>query len=473
MKLDRRNLLLGSAASLLAEIAAPVWSAEGVFTPEQFGAKGDGQANDTRSFSRMAAALSARGGGVIALCKTTYLVGRQSRLIGGPNGYLYEPDPILDFADLNGPLTIMGNGAALKSAAGLRYGTFHAETGQKSAHQMPYFHGGELATPYRAMIRISGSSGQIEIRDLELDGNIDALKIGGQYGDTGWQIPAVGIFLQNNSGNERVINVWSHHHAQDGIQINGVDGFRPSRATTLLENVRCEYNGRQGVSLVGGRRIRFRNCRFNHTGKAALASAPGAGVDIEAEGGKRIEDVSFDNCEFSNNTGAGLVADSGDSEGVSFANCTFIGTTNWSAWPNKPGCRFTDCHFVGALVHAYGDKNRERAAQFRRCIFRDDPELTPTGQVYGGENTDRPIADLSGNENVLFHQCQFTLTHNCVLPWSIDVIFSDCTFSQRSRRQSYPRGTFIGQNTIAGNSDLYGSKILGNLTHNGVAAPRT
>ena len=473
MQVNRRDLLLGSAVSFVLLAGSPAWPAAGALTPEMFGAKGDGRTNDTAAFARMAAVLSAQGGGVVELRKTTYIVGVQTRAPLKPTGYLYEPDPILVFAGLKGPLSIIGNGARLKAAAGLKYGTFDAVTGEKSTHLMPYIHGGELATPYRAMILISNCSGPIEIRDLELDGNIEALQIGGPYGDTGWQIPAVGIFLRENSGNERISNVYSHHHAQDGVQISGVDYVRSLLALTTFENVSCEYNARQGISLVGGRGYRFRNCKFNHTGKAMISSAPGAGVDMEAEGGKRIRDISFDDCEFSDNAGAGLVADTGDSEGAKFDRCTFIGTTNWSAWPNKPDFRFADCNFVGALVHPYGDKDPALAAQFRRCSFRDDPALSPTGQVYGGVNGDHPIADMPGNQNVLFDQCSFILTHDAVLPWSVDVIYSNSTLSQRSSKMSFPRGTYIGQNTLRGNTDLYGSRIVGNLTRNGVAAPKS
>ena len=472
MQIERRQLLFSAAACAWVIDAAPAWSTAGALTPERFGAKGDGITNDTDAFARMATALSVQGGGEIALRKVTYIVGRQIRGSAERTGYSFEPAPILEFFGLSGTLVIRGHGARIKAADGLRYGTFDPVTGHKTTHQMPYVRGGELATPYRAMIQIKSCAGPIEISDLELDGNLRALKIGGQYGDTGWQIPAVGIFLQDNLGSERISRVYSHHHAQDGIQIDGVDQDRGLLAASYVENVRCEYNGRQGVSLVGGRRYFFSDCKFNHTGKANIASAPGAGVDIEAERRKKIRNVSFVRCEFSNNSGAGMVADSGDSEEVSFARCTFVGTTNWSVWPDKPFFRFTDCTFVGAFVHAFGDKNPERATQFRRCTFRDDPSLSPTKEVYGGENTDRPIADLPGNENVLFHQCYFLLTHNSVLPWSVNVIYSDCILSQRASRESYPRGTYIGRNTITGRSVLYSSNIVGDLIYNGRSISR-
>jgi len=467
MQINRRDLL-GGAAFGLSFIAAPAWAAAGVFTPEQFGAKGDGITNDTNAFARMAAAVSAQGGGEIVFRRATYIVGRQLRGHAERTGYSFEPAKILEFVGLSGPLTIHGNGARLRSTRGLRYGTFEPVSGSKTTHRMPYFGSGDLATPYRAMILIKHCAGPVEISDLELDGNLSALQIGGQFGDTGWQIPAVGIMLQENAGAEKISRVYSHHHAQDGIQIDGLDRIRGSMVATIFKDVRCEYNARQGVSLVGGRGYLFKRCQFNHTGKANITSNPGAGVDIEAEGGKKIRDVSFVSCEFANNSGCGLVADTGDSEGASFNGCTFVGTTSWSAWPNKPRFRFSGCTFVGALVHAFGDKSPERATQFRHCTFRDDPTLSPTKEIFGGENPDRPIADLPGNENVLFHRCRFLLTANSVLPWSVNVTYSDCTLSQRSSRVSYPRGTYIGRNTLMARSDLYSSNIIGELIHNGM-----
>jgi hypothetical protein len=198
-------------------------------------------------------------------------------------------------------------------------------------------------------------------------------------------------------------------------------------------------------------------------------------VDIEAEGGKTNRDFTFTDCEFSNNVGVGLVADQGDSSHVSFKSCTFIGTTSWSAWPRMPNFQFERCNFVGPIVNAFGDPaDPRRATKFLDCIFRDDPALSPTGKVYIGQNSDGPIADLSGNPNVLFSRCSFLLTHAHVLPWTTNVVlFSDCTMKQRSSKTAYPRGTFLGTNSIVGNVDLYSAKVMGNLTVNGARIPRT
>lgn len=468
MIIQRRDLLAGSAATTLLAAHRPLLAQSAPITPEQFGAAGDGRTNDTAAFARMAAFVNQRGGGEIALRRTTHIVG--AHLPVPEAGYAFPPAKVMDFIGCTRPLTIRGNGARIRSASGLRYGTFDPRSGQPTRHPMPYIQGGELATPYRAMVVVENCAGPVEISDLELDGNLAGLRIGGQYGDTGWQIPASGIWLINNLGSERLLRISSHHHAQDGVYIDG----SPARAGAgLLQDVTSEYNGRQGCSLVGGRNYSFERCRFNHTGKAGLESPPRSGLDIEAEGGKTIRNLRFVACEFSNNMSTGIVADNGDSEGAVFERCRFIGTTGWAAWPKKPRFRFLACEFVGAIVHAFGDKDPDRAAQFHDCLFRDDPALSPTGEVYNAAASS-PIADLPNNPNVLFNRCRFLLTHRLVLPWTTNVVtFADCVMSQAAAKQSYPRGTFIGRNRIDGNVGLYSARIRGELIVNGKLVPPT
>ena len=417
----------------------------------------------------MAAFVQRAGGGEIVLRKATYIVGRQSPTPGSNSGYAFEPGNILEFVGLRGPLIIRGSGATLKCAPGLRYGTFSPVTGRPTRNALPYTRGGELATPYRAMIRVENCSGTIDISDLELDGNLQSLWIGGEYGDVGHQIPAVGIHLGNNRGRERLARINSHHHALDGVIIDGLDA---DGADGLLDQVACEHNGRQGCSVVGGRNYRFQRCRFNFTGKSGIHSPPGAGLDIEAEAGKAVRDLSFADCEFVGNTGAGMVADSGNSAGVDFTRCKFVGTTNWSAWPSKPGFRFTECTFVGAVVRAFASENPRDATQFTRCIFTDDPALAPGGRVYGGDGA-VPMIDLGGSymagKNVAFRDCRFIMVAGGKLPWGVGSIYENVTMVQASKAPAYPRGIFRGRNTIRGPVDLYSSRIEGSLLVNGRA----
>ncbi len=370
------------------------------------------------------------------------------------------------FRGCSKPLAIIGNGARLRCADGLRFGTFDRSTGQPTSHAMPYYSLGELASPYISMISAENCSGGVDISNLELDGNLAGLLIGGPFGDTGWQIPAAGLRLLNNRCSEQLTQIYSHHHALDGIYI---DGVAERNSASMVQDVVSEYNVRQGCSLTGGRNYSFANCHFNHTGRAGLESAPAAGLDIEAAV-KPIRNLSFSGCEFANNTGVGMVADSGDTDGATFDKCRFVGTTVWSAWPLKPHFRFTNCQFVGAVVHAFTDPDPDRAAQFSNCSFLDDPALSPTGQVYGPS---QPIVNLAASVNVLFDGCRFDLKFESVLPWSWNAHYNNCTMSQVSTVLAHPKGTYTGVCRIDGNVELYGAIILGDLTVNGQVVPRT
>jgi hypothetical protein len=466
MNTPRRSFLAGGAAAAsLAALPGRILAQERIFTPEQFGAKGDGVTNDSHALARLAEAVNAAGGGTIAFRKTTYLVGAQGRVPTPGALYSWGPEKLLELKGCSKPLLIRGNGARLRCAGGLRYGTFDA-AGQRTDHPMPYT-GPGVASPYWAMIRVTGCSGPVEISDFELDGNLPNLAIGGPYGDTGYQIPASGILLIDNSSDEVIRNVYTHHHGQDGLIIDGVDRVLSPAPRRLISGLRSEYNGRQGCSITGGRGYAFEKCRFAHTGRSKVGSAPGAGVDIEAEGGKKNRDFRFTDCEFVDNLGCGMVADSGDSEGASFTRCTFVGTTAWSAWPFKPRFRFQSCRFVGAMVRAYGDTDPERAAHFTDCAWFDDPKMSPTGAVYMGGKTNYPIADLSSAVNVRFTRCSFNLTHNGLLPWSWYAIYQDCRMSQKAPVSANPKGKYLGTSVISGAVDLYGTNVIGVVTVNG------
>lgn len=431
-----------------------------VFTPEMFGAKGDGRTNDTAAFQALGKAVGAAGGGTIRLRAVTYRVGDQRRLSKALNGYIYSPGEILAIRGCRGPLRIVGNGARLRCAPGLRYGVFD-DAGVRLDRPMPNLDPIGRASPYDHMVLVENCSGGVEITGLELDGNSGAAILGGRYGDLGWQLPAYGLLLEDNAGAEIVRDVHSHHHLLDGIMVR--NRVRPTSTTRLFERVRCEYNGRQGLSFTAGAGYRFVRCIFAHTGRGPLSSAPAAGVDIEAEAGP-IRNLAFEDCRFVDNVGAGMVADSGDTVGATFARCDFIGTTNVSAWPHKPRFVFTQCRFAGPVLACYSTDDAPLATRFERCIFTDDPALSPTGKVFA----EGPIADLSTGTNVRFDACTFTVGHGAALPWSWKAIYANCTMRQARGPQGYPRGLWLGDSTIVGNVDLASSKISGSVTINGV-----
>lgn len=457
MALSRRELIAcGAAGVFCGQAPAPAM----IFRPEDFGARGDGTNNDTSAFQRLARALNRRGGGTLLLGSgRTYVVGAQSFGEGG-----WQAQPILEFKGLAGPLTIIGSGARLLAQPGLRFGTFDRQSGKPVHHPLPYLNHSDLASAYFGMILVRDCAGSVHVRDLELDGNMAALRIGGGFGDTGWQIPATGLLLIGNRAAEIVENVHTHHHAQDGAMFIG-DPARKGRGR--VRGLVSRSNGRQGLSITAGRGYDLADCEFSHNARSLVKSAPAAGVDVEAETSP-IRDINFSKCRFIDNGGCGFVADSGDSRNLGFTDCLFVGTTSWSAWPNKPGCRFAGCTFVGSVVHAFADSDPARAARFTRCTFTDDPKLSPTRKVYTETG---PIVNLAQSDNVLFDRCTFRLVGSGLLPWSWKAIYRDCVMSQRSRRVGMPKGRYLGRTTISGPVDLYGSMIQGTVILNGKRVP--
>ncbi|RST31237.1 hypothetical protein HMF7854_10615 [Sphingomonas ginkgonis] len=464
---NRRELIEGSvavAAIGLAAARAPAAPASGlVHRPEAFGARGDGRHNDTAAFHQLSRAVADAGGGTILLARgRTYVVGSQTpRADGSLTG-----ESIIALEGLRRPLAVVGNGARLLAEPGLKFGRFDA-AGQRLDLPMPNTEIKGVAWPYQGMIDIRGCHAPVLVSDLVLDGNLPALRIGGQHGDIGWQIPGSGVFLSGNLAGEQLIGITSRHHGQDGIMVNA-PAARQGR--TRLERVRCFENGRQGLSIIGGHGYDLVDCEFARSARGPVSSPPGAGVDIEAEG-EPVRDLHFVRCRFVDNVGIGMVADSGDSADARFDECLFVGTSTWSAWPRKPGFRFNRCTFAGAVVQCHSDRtDPAKAVQFADCLFTDDPKLAGGQPVYLADPKGGTIVDTGGggSHNLLFRRCRFALTHNGILPWSWNATYEDCTMRQALAQTNHSKGRFLGTTRMdAPNPDIYGSLVLGTLIVNG------
>ena len=360
------------------------------------GAKGDGVSNDTGAFQKAARMLQEAGGGTLRIEAGIYIVGRQGHEEGAYP--YYRREPIFVVRDVNGLLIEGAEGAVIRLADGLRYGSFDKDTGEPIEPNMPFLDR-DCHVSASVMFDIARSRNVI-LRNLELDGNRGRLILGGQWGDTGWQLAAGGIHLFG-CRDVLVENVRTHHHGQDGIMI-GFAGLRESDPPTphVLLNVISEYNGRQGLSWVGGRGLTAVRCRFNHTQRGGFGSAPGAGVDIEAED-SICRDGLFVGCEFVNNGGCGLAADTGDGGYSRFEDCLFWGTTNWAMWNTRPGMVFENCRFYGSVVHSYGSAERpELATRYKGCHFEDVEHPR-----YGVYRSYLLINHDNARPNVLFEDC--------------------------------------------------------------------
>lgn len=444
---SRREVIAGGIglAAAAAVQHVPALAQATTIHVAQFGAKGDGVTNDTDAIHAASKAIERMGGGTLVFDEKTYIIGKQRPGILSA-GWAFEPGAVIDIRGCRSKVRIVGNGAVLRCAPGLRYGTFDRRSGRRTQNKLPFTDARELASPYRAAIWLQENSAGLEVTGFEIDGQINRAIIGGRWGDTGWQINHCGLWIYNNRGPHLIRDIYAHHHGQDGLVLFTEILSESSPAVPMrVENFRAEYNGRQGISLTGGKGVVIHNCKLSRTGRnGVVASNPGAGLDIEAEL-SLVRDVTVTDCEFVDNHGQGMVADTGNSEGIVFRNCTFVGTTNYAAWPNKPRIRFYDCTFVGAVVRCFEDPaGTDKATQFVNCRFTDDPALSPTGEVGGWR------IDLGGSGGgTLFDRCSFIYRHTMQLPYSPPTVrYRDCTMVQRSSDASYPFGRYMGTTRI-------------------------
>ena len=402
---------------------------------KSFGAKGDGKTNDTEAFSKATTFFNDRGGnGTLFIPKGIYIVGKQIFSNGDVSKYAYTGVDILDFKNIKN-LVIQGErGAIIKYADNLKLGSFDPVTGK-------IFNEND---PARPVIKYAGVIGNcialtdcsnISVKTLVLDGNNKHIIFGGRYDDKGIQLTHIGIFIKN-CRSIFIDNINASYFGLDGIEVSNIASPEPDNIQ--ISNAVFEYNCRQGLSWVGGNYLSAKYCQFNHTGKIAYFSPPGAGVDIEAEVGA-ISNGIFDNCQFIDNTGCGMVTGGGKASNCNFTNCTFWGITNWSIWVTAPSFNFNSCKIYGSIVHGFNAVNATDATRYINCLFEDKPynDKPPYGKF---------IIECDGPRKILFDSCTFT-THTTQVAW-----LNTGEASNESERATIRNSHFIINKTVNGNA---------------------
>ncbi len=406
---------------------------------KDFGAVGDGRTNDQAAFQKAATFFNERaktpagaGRAVLHLPPGTYLVG--------------EPGPatVPDVLALRGcrNLSIVGADSAtteIRYADGIYYGTFAPATHLPYEGPTAFFTANGYALHGGTTINLQNCD-NVEVANLRLNGNSPHLVVGGHWGDTGIQLPFDGIFV-DNSRRVRLRKLVVHHYGRDGVQVlnrlaKSVDDL--AKEGIVLESSRFDYNGRQGLSVTGVNGLRATNCSFSHTGRVVipalnkpLYSNPGAGIDIEPEGGYAAN-VRLERCRLVDNAGQALVSDRYGSgplttKNIVVSNCLLWGVSNWSAWVRQTDFLFENCRIYGAFVT--GCALAKYATRFVGCTFEDRP--------YRGEPAYGQHLVYSNQEAraMNFTKCRFVSIRNYLLltvPAAADTTsrfqVRDCTF---------------------------------------------
>ncbi|MFD1871449.1 right-handed parallel beta-helix repeat-containing protein [Hymenobacter bucti] len=386
---------------------------------KDFGALGDGRTNDQAAFAKAADFFNQRaktpagaGRAVLHLPAGVYRVGQP-----GPGSL----GNLMAFVNCRN-LSILGADSAtteIRYADSLRYGAFDPATHAVYESPKAFFTDWSWGVGGGTALVLQGCD-NVQVANLTLNGNSAHLLVGGHWGDTGIQLSFDGVFV-SDSRRVRLSKLAVHHFGRDGIQVlnhlaKSVDD--PAQEEILLENSCFDYNGRQGLSITGANGLRAVNCSFSHTGRVVipalgrpLYSNPGAGVDIEPEGGYAAN-VRLERCRFVDNAGQGLVSDRygngpPTTKNIVLRDCLLWGVSNWSAWVRQPNILFENCRIYGAFIT--GSALGALPTRFVGCTFEDRPYR---GQPAYGQHL---VYSNREARAMRFTNCRFVGTRNGLL----------------------------------------------------------
>lgn len=364
------------------------------------GAKGDGRTNDHDIFIMISKKINDRGGNVnLVIPKGNYLIGKQEFFGNNSKGSYYGESCFYFENVKNVKITCQGK-VVFTYIPNLKFGSFNPQTRSKENVKVPFTNGKYIAT-IGCFIRIFNSS-DIQINQIEANGNHTQFDYGGYWGDVGRQCMHVGIFIQN-SRNVTVSSVYMHHFGLDGLEIIST---QPDDSKILISNSRFEQNLRQGFSWVGGNGVTARNCQFNQNGLGPEASNPRSGIDIEPEVAE-CRNGYFEKCTFINNGAAGLISDFHGlhTRNIRFNNCTFQGGQGAAAlWPHNGGILIENSTIVGAVTSP-GGVSADLMMRINNCRFYDHLPGSGVRAVKGDL-----LIDAGGHQNFYqITQSVFTL----------------------------------------------------------------
>ncbi|WP_228250317.1 phage tail protein [Acinetobacter nosocomialis] len=364
---------------------------ESYFNVHNFGGIGEGiyHNSDHEAFVKISNAVMASELEAISIHipDGDYIVGKQSFVAG--QGFSFEHVLSIAFSQMvNKTILLKSDGAKLKLRDGLYFGVFDKNTKEPFQTTMPFYPGTESWAADGAKVAIAETGYMVNFENIkslvfsgkiDIDGNQANQIIGGQYGDSGWQLMAYG-FRVANIKQLSIENITSHDNLLDGFYIAGYNSLtEPDKVLSdvfgSVRNIVSYHNARQACSFCGGQNISFYDCTFSDTATPDMKvrSMPMSGLDIEAEVSP-IRNARFYNLKSFNNAVTQVVADSGNTKNVHFYSSRFLSPAGGvTAWVRKPQFKFFNCYFNGYMEGQYGTNIEEDRTLYQGCTFTDDP----------------------------------------------------------------------------------------------------
>lgn len=401
--------LPGTSPSDGAAAENPAASAPGLFNVRDYGARGDGVADDYDALQRVAAAVSAARGGTVYFPPGRYRINRH-RVTGGP---ARNNVGNITYSNCDG-LTLMGYGAVIEVE-----GRFHrsADTvveknGAPTEYRQSHL---RSVTPF-----VFNRCRNFRMLGFEIDGNVDEMTRDAPVAETF----AHGIVTQECS-DYLLQGIYVHHFQSDGVYLGNSNRLADRGAR--LVGVRSAMNARQGLSIIQLRGGVFTDCVFEDTGRARGTygkHAPGAGVDVEPNHRQPQVDVNtgdlvFRGCTFVGNAGSQFQCGMGDMvEQVRLEGCTIIGSearTAVAVIMAVNGGELRDCRLLEADVEASRSGRKRVTTTIRTSVFTGtsapirvpapgDVTVEDNQIIQTRDSSQAPYAALLANPGVRFQR---------------------------------------------------------------------
>lgn len=267
-------------------------------TPQMFGAKGDGETDDTEAIQN---ALNTENG-VIFFPDGVYLINSENSGWGHLDEGGIHPK--------SNTTIILSSNAILKAIT--------------------------TSSSFYNIISISDCE-NIKIFGGHIIGDNDTHT--GTSGEWGF---GIGIW---DSDNITIENVEIEKCWGDGIIIDN-NSVEPTHTGINIDIINCHIHNcrRQGISPLHGKFINIDSCYIHNI----TGTSPQSGIDIEPDD-TEIKFVTINNCTFENNTGADIIVNGGKS--VIITNC--VGNVNYYSC-NDSNCIINNCYISAIYVRAEG-----------------------------------------------------------------------------------------------------------------------
>lgn len=332
------------------------------------------------------------------------LVGSQQLAGAYGLGYSYRPsyqsrswsDPSamgwFSVAQTNQKIILDMSGWTLKLNSGLRVGAYDPVTGNPAPDVVAETPDANYLASTGYLIKIYLAP-NVEIKNGTTDGNLANLQWGGKYGNTGYQVPAYNMWVNQSEGFQITRHTFKNS-AVDGIymQATGDRSFLDIIPNTVVDTCVFQDCGRNCYSLTGGANIDIINPVITRSGRLANGigthfSGPEAGLDIEAEGGDpyniRVINpkiVNTGKCAFQTVSVPGIVNDvlvaggvlhsmhsdgavlnAGNARNIKFVGTTIIGSIIDAGSPAAMAFEcysFIDCNLQNRYANDYANEYR-------------------------------------------------------------------------------------------------------------------